>query len=146
MRISDWSSDVCSSDLIERGLDAPGNKAVYLGEQRLTFYVRLRPLGGGIGGKDVGGNERGLDKTPRRQKQQRRSRSPDRDIPAMIVGQGIGPRLPAWTGKGRGADTSGDPADRAEPEDENRNDEQIGRAHVCTPVTNAQPVCRILSE
>src|SRR3546814_2639954 len=45
---------------IERGLDAPGNKAVYLGEQRLTFYVRLRPLGGGIGGKDVGGNERGL--------------------------------------------------------------------------------------
>src|SRR3546814_16961159 len=45
----------------------------------------------------------------------------------MIVGQGIGPRLPAWTGKGRGADTSGDPADRAEPEDENRNDEQRHR-------------------
>src|SRR3546814_16507578 len=51
---------------IERGLDAPGNKAVYLGEQRLTFYVRLRPLGGGIGVKDVGGNERGLDNTPDR--------------------------------------------------------------------------------
>src|SRR3546814_11100278 len=37
---------------IERGLDAPGNKAVYLGEQRLTLYVRVRPLGGGIGGKE----------------------------------------------------------------------------------------------
>src|SRR3546814_5443981 len=27
-----------------------------------------------------------------------------------------------------------------------RMDEQIGRAHVCTPVTNAQPVCRLLLE
>src|SRR3546814_20943892 len=125
MRSNDWSSDVCSSDLIgpriERGLDAPGNKAVYLGEQRLTFYVRLRPLGGGIGGKDVGGNERGLDKTPSRQLQQRRSRSPDRTIPAMLVGPGIGPRLPAWIRQGRGPAPRGPPADRASPDDDNRN-------------------------
>src|SRR3546814_16283709 len=105
-------------------------------DTRLPYTTRYRS------GKDVGGNERGLDKTPRRQKQQRRSRSPDRDIPAMIVGQGLGPRLPAWTGKGRGAATRGDPAARAETEDENRNDAQRHRSDESRGGQESVSTCR----
>src|SRR3546814_8861149 len=37
---------------------------------------------------------------------------------------------------------------RVKPEHDDSADDgkQIGRAHVCTPVTNAQPVCRLLLE
>src|SRR3546814_18705388 len=41
MRISDWSSDVCSSDLVEAGAVGVG-----VGQQRLVVLERLGHLGG----------------------------------------------------------------------------------------------------
>src|SRR3546814_10166178 len=110
MRISDWSSDVCSSDLLaglppppapnpmsheqharERDAILARGERIFLGARRSEFAVELR-----------GGVLRG-------------------------IGLGIGARF----GVDRGA------AARVG---------QIGRAHVCTPVTNAHLVCRLMLE
>src|SRR3546814_10654638 len=47
MRISDWSSDVCSSDLIERGYPR-------IGDDRIGHAILLGASGGGASGGDEG--------------------------------------------------------------------------------------------
>src|SRR3546814_6040995 len=103
MRISDWSSDVCSSDL-----HAAGRGAVPVDA------LALAPIGGrchvGLPFDDVAdvaeqpGIENGVDR---------------RAVVAGAVVQALHPGVPGrWI--------------------------EIGRAHVCTPVTNAHLVCRLL--
>src|SRR3546814_15386631 len=65
MRISDWSSDVCSSDL---ALDAAALALAGAEDAKLARLARLRDQGGDLGRTDVeGGNElaaRGLRHPP----------------------------------------------------------------------------------
>src|SRR3546814_1893439 len=74
MRISDWSSDVCSSDLVlhaqllpGRGLAGPGDRR---GDHRLVLLAERRHLGVAIDGDRVAvvGHQRvqRLDQAPRR--------------------------------------------------------------------------------
>src|SRR3546814_2266700 len=100
MRISDWSSDVCSSDLegILADLDHILAHAKEL-NMRLRYEVR-QPLGDLLEG---GGRIA-------------------RTIPPIAAHGGI----------------AADAHEIAHAE--------IGRAHVCTPVTNAHLVCRLLLE
>src|SRR3546814_5889441 len=81
MRISDWSSDVCSSDLFDMQID-----------RHLAAVMEQGGIGDG--------------------------RSPGFGLRRLVFGAG--------------------------PDGQQMG--QIGRAHVCTPVTNAQLVCRLLLE
>src|SRR3546814_9448807 len=100
MRISDWSSDVCSSDL-HRGQRADPRLA---GEAR--YLCPSRPPG---------------------------CRSP-----------GLAANAPAPARRGAGeADPRRQPQSGQGP---GNAVAEIGRAHVCTPVTHAQLVCRLLLE
>src|SRR3546814_3980963 len=101
MRISDWSSDVCSSDLLSLPGSRPGNPCPSLTPD-LSGEARCR---GRMGPRDKpeGDNWSGLARHPA----------------AWICGVR---RLYAPAGV------------------------QIGRAHVGTPVTNAQLVCRLQLE
>src|SRR3546814_7995515 len=106
MRISDWSSDVCSSDLLE---SQPASRVQggfcavpWRPPRRSASRLRLRLQRGGR--KD--------------------------SWPA-----GRGERGPAWR-----------PHRRRRPFEHHLARDQIGRAHVCTPVTNEQLVCRLLLE
>src|SRR3546814_8383837 len=95
MRISDWSSDVCSSDLVRAGAIAV-EKLKLLGIGQTIAQPSV----------DIGLEHRNIVKNLAR------CQNPVRD-----------------GGDGRRLDV-----------------EQIGRAHVCTPVTNAHLVCRLLLE
>src|SRR3546814_5109040 len=103
MRISDWSSDVCSSDL-----------------DRVRGLVLLRHL-------ERGGH-------------QHRQRADILDQRRRETDRG-----------GEHDELGADPLDAARDQglrafDHPRSLHQIGRAHVWTPVTNAQLVCRLLLE
>src|SRR3546814_8041769 len=100
MRISDWSSDVCSSDLEPKAAEPA---AVTAGPPSTTVPQE---------------NDHGSCKSIRR--------------PHRHYRRAVRPRPPA---------TAAVRCDR-------RPDRgiEIGRAHVCTPVTNAQLVCRLLLE
>src|SRR3546814_955622 len=107
MRISDWSSDVCSSDL-EEG-DGAGRIAAGVAHPlgRLHLFA-LRPLElrKAVGPAGVG----------------------------AVGGAGVddpGPRIV-------------DHGDRLARRLVGQAEDEIGRAHVCTPVTNAHLVCRLL--
>src|SRR3546814_9569180 len=112
MRISDWSSDVCSSDLTTRAT------------------TRARAVAGtGTA-----------------------SRNPAADACASTK---AGPaRGPAFFVQGRAVAVGGDPApdlrqqafEQGLVEIGQRFQVEIGRAHVCTPVTHAHLVCRLLLE
>src|SRR3546814_5059225 len=112
MRISDWSSDVCSSDLSRR----PGLSGEVLLQSRRYRLPRLADA-------DRRGRRRGLLGSV---------------VPGMRAGDG--------------ADGGGSAAlpdrhrQRAAGRDAGFEGPQIGRAHVWTPVTNAQLVCRLLLE
>src|SRR3546814_6811566 len=110
MRISDWSSDVCSSDLIGKA------EAVLLGEG-LHVLVGILRIGGGVVGVYAGDADAELLQFPRLCRQ------------------------PPGDGAHVGAVV-------AEVDDERalRTRDQIGKAHVWTPVTNAHLVCRLLLE
>src|SRR3546814_5015663 len=114
MRISDWSSDVCSSDLnspdgpnlLFRVPGGPWRRRLTVKLGRFAVDSRTRP-----------GPARG----------------PIRAATAVPSGAGslLGHRIPRK---------------RALPRGPYLTHEQIGRAHVCTPVTNAHLVCRLLLE
>src|SRR3546814_10000393 len=128
MRISDWSSDVCSSDLVA---------AVPRSELPDDFRCRQercnRPLPGQRGDEPrartrfaVSGRLRGA--VSRRDD----GRYPDRRRrPPFARATGRIHPGPEGTYRTRDGTFSG---------------RQIGRAHVCTPVTNAHLVCRLLLE
>src|SRR3546814_7046675 len=115
MRISDWSSDVCSSDLVRPvggGDDDDafiGVKAVHL-HQKLV--QRLLALVIAVAQPCAAMTSHGVDFV-------------DEDDARRIL-----LRLFEHVAHAGRADA----------------DEQIGRAHVCTPVTNAHLVCRLLLE
>src|SRR3546814_3657072 len=111
MRISDWSSDVCSSDL-------PG---FYDGVAETPEALKAQWRGLGLDdtaflaeiGLSLPAGERGRDLL------ERIWARPTCDVNGIWGG---------YTGEG------------------SKTVIQIGRAHVCTPVTNAQLVCRLLLE
>src|SRR3546814_7243709 len=111
MRISDWSSDVCSSDLL------------HVTVARLDADQRQQPGADGAEGVAVDGDAGGGDALDEGEH--------------WLVGTGNGGWSWSWSWSlGSIAFVPSFPRKR----------EQIGRAHVCTPVTNAQLVCRLLLE
>src|SRR3546814_5221687 len=121
MRISDWSSDVCSSDLV-RGLD----------------IMIVRELTGGV----YFGQPRGIETLPNGERRgintQVYTTSEIRRVAAVAfeLAQKRGNKV-----------TSLEKANVMESGvlwREEVTKLQIGREHVCTPVTNAQIVCRRL--
>src|SRR3546814_2904177 len=113
MRISDWSSDVCSSDL----LDADNPRSVRLARKSLDGDDRLRlkvySAVGPLALSDV--------------------------VPALEhFGFEVLEEIPTTLGQTRapGAEGADEPALVI-------HDFKIGRAHVCTPVTTANLVYRI---
>src|SRR3546814_3885494 len=111
MRISDWSSDVCSSDLLR------GHLVIEIDAGRGHLVPGLSPRA------TVGLLAHG---------------SPLRTAPK-----------PAWLPRkaGVGGEMRPERPAQADGGTEGRNAmEQIGRAHVWTPVTNAHLVCRLLLE
>src|SRR3546814_5750521 len=119
MRISDWSSDVCSSDLE--------------GEYDATLVLaqdldRLRQEDDDDKGDD-GKNYRVDGHQP----------SPSSDRSGRETSS-VSPSIALTTTVSPGVRGSALRARQRSPRAE------IGRAHVCTPVTNAHLVCRLLTE
>src|SRR3546814_8020335 len=114
MRISDWSSDVCSSDLnfILASLDEPSD-ALLLDDR--AFYACAA----------------GISLTTHRHQ----------TVAGVLSGNGL--VQPKMSGKGVFAVEAPVPVEEI---DTVELDGEIGRAHVCTPVTNAHLVCRLLLE
>src|SRR3546814_10243207 len=104
MRISDWSSDVCSSDLLAA--------AVQISACRHSRGTVRRPA-----------MTRWYVAQTQAQGEERARLNLER--------QGFRTYLPRY---------------RRERRHARRRDVEIGRAHVCTPVTNAHLVCRLLLE
>src|SRR3546814_4495245 len=118
MRISDWSSDVCSSDLARgkagrRCRDGPTPAA----------YGRSGPKGRG-------------DSAPPPARDRRRSRH----AISRAIARAASRRSPNRAPAARGQSSSPEAADRSPPPGRSED------AHVCTPVTNAHLVCRLLPE
>src|SRR3546814_8088460 len=103
MRISDWSSDVCSSDL--------SSPDTVVGDVRSSTSFR-RPTGSRICA----------------------STSIERSIDAIDSRRVISSSSLTFAPSGTPSETK------------TRCERKIGRAHVCTPVTNAHIVCRLLLE
>src|SRR3546814_5124407 len=118
MRISDWSSDVCSSDL-----RAPGGVAHYMGGA-VEGTGRLRQ---GVGAAIVAilGH---VEKADRQQQRHGHQQEYDQAAPRPTR---QGSRLEGFVLTTFVHSPSPDPR-------------KIGRAHVSTPVTNAHLVCRLL--
>src|SRR3546814_6637604 len=135
MRISDWSSDVCSSDLIAGAAEAGIFEMVVfevadrVRHIRLTrdeglFPDRLAVAHDAAGAFDMIGERAGQQFGAERGRAQLGMREP-KIIAAFgdVIGKFVGER-------------EAEPYRRAE----------IGRAHVWTPVTNAHLVCSLLLE
>src|SRR3546814_10531980 len=176
MRISDWSSDVCSSDLLRLGRFAEG-WAGYHYRRKPVVEVRNpdgAPLpewsGAPLAGQrlllwceqGIGDQIMFLSLVPHLLRQGARLALviEDRMLPLVrrsfpqvdVIAERIivaDPQLPvtmdAWTFLGDlPRHLSLFCGGTAAPEAWLRPDRQIGRAHVCTPVTNAHLVCRLL--
>src|SRR3546814_8862962 len=126
VRISDWSSDVCSSDLelLQQGAER--------GE--LLVGVGVVALDHGQGGHGLAGHRVAFALLPiaylERLRQLRR-RVVQRGCEHEVL-------LDAQAADGLLREALGDAAEDVTVE--------LGREHVCTPVTNAQLVCRLLLE
>src|SRR3546814_4142611 len=120
MRISDWSSDVCSSDLFG-GLRFPrlALRGAFLGGH-LTILVRV----GGI----EAGERRGLEL----------------GLADRLVAVGIGLAHHHAAAHAVASAAHAVMAAHTALAFTGIGALQIGRAHVCTPVTNAHRVCRLL--
>src|SRR3546814_1295130 len=110
MRISDWSSDVCSSDL-----DLALVLLATLGDRQQRQIVVSQHA-----------DRIGAQRVHQAQRFQRLAAAVDQ---VAAEPQPVARRV------------EGDPVEQALRRFETT---QIGRAHVCTPVTNAQLVCRLL--
>src|SRR3546814_1164044 len=108
MRISDWSSDVCSSDLTALVIDA----------KTLRFFESAGDL--------ARVRDRSANRIVADFKFSGEGETWDR---LMLLGLSGGGKTLVRRDYGEGAAA-----------------EQIGRAHVCTPVPNAHIVCRLLLE
>src|SRR3546814_10816242 len=128
MRISDWSSDVCSSDLVlalagckaqaeHRQHGADRHRYLPVGSERPTHPVQVAPETGKLWMAAVG--QLHLDQFGR-----------------LGAGLEIGGHVVMEYAHATGCF---DLPVRCE-----LRPQQIGRAHVCTPVTNAHLVCRLL--
>src|SRR3546814_4205372 len=113
MRISDWSSDVCSSDLG----GARGRAQIGVIEALEARGLRISSVAGSSSGALVGGVYAAGRLREFREGFERLSRGEFLSLLDPVV------RRPGVIAG-----------------------EQIGRAHVCTPVTNAQLVCTLLIE
>src|SRR3546814_1535451 len=133
MRISDWSSDVCSSDL--RAEHGGGAAALLRCQQRgqPSWCRHLVVVDEGDKGAVLRGG-----RIERRIAREGDAAARLGDI-VQRPGEAFRRRrdLNARLAVGTVVDDDDNGLDRAA---------QIGRAHVCTPVTNAQLVCRLLLE
>src|SRR3546814_4994483 len=121
MRISDWSSDVCSSDLRRRSAEA----------RHVRVLSRLRRADAA--------------RDPVQRHLLAEAEGPSPVLRLRHAGR------PQWPGHELQVPRSGDAVAQAPDlhpglERGGRWRAQIGRANVCTPVTNAHPVCRLLLE
>src|SRR3546814_5382480 len=118
MRISDWSSDVCSSDLWSVDVSVDGNRAI--GGIRAGDVINVnQPVASG-GFLGAGGTL-------------------TEDF--LAVSTGATYRADRWTLTGRAEYRDGELANRY-----GLTLGEIGRAHVRTPVTKQNLVCRLLLE
>src|SRR3546814_9288506 len=123
MRISDWSSDVCSSDLPVNGLPAPF-ASLPCCPFRLRLTVWLIPRAFSFASSGNSERRSGHDKL---------NFIPLRRVRSYHQSDRICHR----SRSGSGSTTLAS---------QGVCHLQIGRAHVCTPVTNANIVCRLLLE
>src|SRR3546814_10641952 len=139
MRISDWSSDVCSSDL---------TNAAHI-EARLREIDGLLQQQSGLAGQLTEGLSAGLE--------QLSARFAALENDGGARNQRLGDAISALTQEAERMEhalASGNvAADGLISREEalllaldSGAREQIGRAHVCTPITNAHIVCRLLLE
>src|SRR3546814_5128282 len=144
MRISDWSSDVCSSDLalaFKAGLFNIGGAgqlivgamaAAWVG---ITFdlpqllHLPLALLAGMVGGGSWGAVIGFL-----------KARTGAHEVILSIMLNFVALRLLDYA---LSTDTFRRPG-RSDPISPEMPDSEIGRAHVCTPVTHAHLVCRLM--
>src|SRR3546814_7504366 len=112
MRISDWSSDVCSSDLRQN-----------------SIVTRLQSAHNRLRVRELYAGEKVQDAFARFDLLERRVDLAEGRADAMSLG------TQRRTLEEEIADL-----------ESNDKVEEIGRAHVCTPVTNAHLVCRLLLE
>src|SRR3546814_6965812 len=126
MRISDWSSDVCSSDLIVDTL--PFAKV-----QKLLHDADIVVCHGGTGSL-ITALRAGcrVIAMPRLSERGEHYDNHQSEITEAFVARGL-----IWSAATTEELKAALTAARAA---------KIGRAHVCTPVTNAQIVCRLLIE
>src|SRR3546814_8541294 len=129
MRISDWSSDVCSSDLVQHVGAGTALKAAF------QVAAPLR-AGGQNAGAEQGGRHRQSDAEGRRAAEEfTPAEAPEGRLPAEVLQVAVhdlclSVRL----------------SFAVQPAAVPTGLVLIGRAHVCTPVTNAHLVCRLLLE
>src|SRR3546814_6516792 len=117
MRISDWSSDVCSSDLL---LAEPEHDAGLGEDRRIAALDAFEQPQRGVVAR-AGANRR---------------IEPRHGFEVVVID--VGPRIDDRRDRAFGL--------VAEIRRQDLDRRQIGRAHVRTPVTNAQLVCRLLLE
>src|SRR3546814_4501369 len=141
MRISDWSSDVCSSDLVAEPFRIPSNSMMptlltgdFILVNKFAYGLRLPISNTKI--VPIGEPERGdvvVFKPPQH---------PEQDWIKRVIG------LPGDTieYKDNQVFVNGQPLAYERVGDYVGVGSESGRAHVCTPVTNAHLVCRLLLE
>src|SRR3546814_9826042 len=131
MRIRDWSSDVCSSDLIENQAQSLINQAKNLTSLPVSTLSTLQQQ---------------VQQTRQLLGSAQRIAYNVQDIQAAFAQRYNGANLTATESQmvsnanGRWQDSVGAFEDALRVQ----AGAEIGRAHVCTPVTNAHLVCRLL--
>src|SRR3546814_6331451 len=155
MRISDWSSDVCSSDLLATGGALLSLALLFILSGKAESPLTLILAGIAVGTLAVAGTSLALNLSP--------NPFAAMEIMTWLLGSlenrsfdhvwialpciAAGAMMLLWNGRALDALTLGEDAAQALGTDLRRTRfRRIGRAHVLTPVTNAHLVCRLLLE